>query len=110
MKIINKITDKNYIQWIENFVENIIIQSVLECNEVTIEDVDCDRIYLNIDGEDYDIRTWSYRPVKLDSNGKVCAEMVRYTLFKMVMDDDNSGHGEELNYGCVRIEWSNENN
>ena len=38
------------------------------------------------------------------------AEMVRYTLFKMIMDDDNSGHGEELNYGCVRIEWSNENN
>ena len=110
MKIINKITDKNYIQWIENFVENIIIQSVLECNEVTIEDVDCDRIYLNIDGEDYDIRTWSYRPIRLDSNGKVCTEMVRYTLFKMVMDDDNSGHGEELNYGCVRIEWSNENN
>lgn len=28
MKIINKVTDKSYVQWIKKFVENIITQAV----------------------------------------------------------------------------------
>lgn len=80
---------------LKNLWRILSLKLFLECNKVIIDDVDYDRIYLTIDGEEYDIRTWSYRPIRLDSDGKVCAEMVRYTLFKMIMDDDNNGHGDK---------------
>ena len=40
-------------------------------------------------------------------NGETCAEMVDYTLFKMIMDRDGNGHGEEVCEGRLRIEWNN---
>lgn len=108
LTIINKVNDPNYIQWIEKFVTRVITKSKLSCEEVTIEDVEDDkRIYLNIDEEEYAIRTWNFRPVKLDEEKRPCAEIVDYTLFKMVDDGDGSGHGEEICNGSLRIEWKN---
>lgn len=119
MKIINKVTkvtEEGYIQWIENFVGKVIKKAKLQCQEVVIEDIEWSkRVFLKVDGEDYDIRTWSFHPIKQDSAGKTCAESVRYTLFKTIWDGNGGGHGEEVACGhgeevaCgeLIIEWNN---
>lgn len=108
MKIINKVTEEGYIQWIEDFVSRVIKKAKLKCQEVVIEDIEWSkRVFLKIDGEDYDIRTWNFHPIKQDSNGKTCAEIVRYTLFKMIWNGDGTGHGEEVSEGHLEIEWKN---
>lgn len=113
MTIINKIDSDTlqafgYEQWIEKFVKEVVInQARLECEEVTIEDIEhSKRIFLSIDGKVYNIRTWSFNPVKRDQNNKVCAEMVDYTLFEMI-NDKNGGHGNEIGNGMIRIDWKN---
>ena len=107
MKIINKVTDETYIQWIESFVKEVITRANISCNEVIIEDIEHSKhISLTIDGEEYDIRTWNFRPVKKDKNGETCAEMIEYTLFKMIKDNSGS-HGEEVSEGRIKIEWEN---
>lgn len=108
MTIINKVDDPNYIQWIEKFVTQVIRESNLSCEEVIINDIEDDkRIYLNVNGEEYAIRTWNFRPVKKDEKDRPCAEMIDYTLFRMADDGDGSGHGEEICNGSLRIEWKN---
>lgn len=108
MKMINKVTEESYVQWIENFVINVLYKERLTYTEVIIEDIEFDkRIFLNIDGEEYSIRTWNFRPIDTDKNGNTCAEVVDYTLFKMVSDTDGS-HGEEVGEGSFIIEWTNE--
>lgn len=107
MKITNKVTDETYIQWIESFVKEVITRANISCNEVIIEDVEhSKRIFLTIDGEEYDIRTWNFRPAKKDKSGRTCAEMVDYTLFQMVKDNTGS-HGKEVSEGRNKIEWKN---
>jgi len=108
MKIINKVTEEGYIQWIENFVSRAIKKAKLKCQEVVIEDIEWSkRVFLKIDGEDYDIRTWNFHPIKQDSNDKTCAELVRYTIFKTIWDGDGTGHGEEVSEGHLEFEWKN---
>lgn len=108
VKIMNKVTDKSYIQWIKKFVRDVIYHAGITCNEVIIEDIEhSKRIFLIIDGEEYDIRTWNFRPAKKDKSGEVCAEMVEYTLFKMIMESNGNGHGEIVDEGLLRIEWKN---
>ena len=108
MKIINKVDDLVYIQWIEQFVSQIIQRSKISYEEVIIEDIEYSKyIYLKIDGEEYDIRTWNFHPVKKDEKNHTCAEMVDYTLFRMINDDDGGGHGEEICNGLLKIEWNN---
>ena len=111
MKIINNVDKEvlqtfRYEQWIEQFVEDVINKARLECNEVTIIDLDGKTIYLSIDGKEYNLRTWNFHPVKRDENNKVCAEMVDYTLYEMVKDE-TGGHGNEVSNGMIRIDWKN---
>ena len=107
MKIINKVNDEAYIQWIEEFVNQIIQQSKLQCEEVIIDDIEYSKyIYLSIDGEEYDIRTWNFHSVQKDDKNHTCAEKVDYTLFRIVADDTGS-HGEEICNGYLRIAWKN---
>lgn len=107
MKITNKVTDPGYVQWIEQFVANVITQSEVTCEEVIIEDIEYSkRIFLDIDGEEYVIRTWSFHPIEKDAKGYTCAEMVDYTLFKMI-EDDIGIHGEEIHEGTLAITWKN---
>lgn len=111
MKMINKVTEESYVQWIETFVRHALYKENLlyEVEEVIIEDIEFDkRILLNIDGEEYSIRTWNFRPINVDENGNTCEELVDYTLFKMVVDADGNGHGEEIGEGQFIIEWTNE--
>lgn len=107
MKITNKVTDPGYVQWIEQFVAQVIQKSEILCNEVIVEDIEYSkRIFLDIDGEEYTIRTWSFHPIEKDERGHTCAEMVDYTLFKMI-EDDIGIHGEEICEGSLAINWIN---
>ena len=74
---------------------------------MVIDDIEFSkRVFLTVDGEEFDIRTWNFRPSKKDENGQTCAEMVEYTLFKMFSDELGS-YGEEVDEGYLRIEWEN---
>jgi hypothetical protein len=107
MKIINKVTETSYIQWIEGFVKTVLEKAEIQCNEVAIEDIEFSkRIFLIIDGEEYSIRTWSFHPIGTDANGETCAENVDYTLYEMVNDEAGS-HGENISDGSIKIEWKN---
>ena len=107
MKLINKVTEESYIQWIEKFVTDVLNKGNIKCDEVVIDDIEFSkRVFLTVDGEEFDIRTWNFRPSKKDENGQTCAEMVEYTLFKMVADELGS-YGEEVDEGYLRIEWEN---
>lgn len=102
MKIINKIKCESYEQWIEDFVRGVLESGNVECAEVVIEDIDAERIWLTVDGAEYDIRTWAFEPVHYDAENRPDAEIVRYSLFKMVED-----RGEEIVYSSQRIDWVN---
>lgn len=82
LEITNNVTDKGYIQWLEEFVKAVITKAKLKCSEIIIDDIEWNRnIFLNIDGHEYDIRTWSFIPSEEDEKGHTCAESVSYTLF-----------------------------
>lgn len=108
MKITSKIENNNYTQWITGFIESIINNVDLKCNEVIIDEVDDRRMWLVIDGMDYTVRTWSFEPIAYDSEDRTCAEIVNYTLFKDVPDGDGGGHGEEVCHGVEVIRWDND--
>lgn len=108
MRIVNKVTEKTYIQWIKEFVSKVISLSGLSCEEIIIEDIEYGkRIFLIIDGIDYDIRTWDFVPTDKDANNEICSEIVRYTLFKTVCDGDGGSHSEEVYSGSIKISWEN---
>ena len=87
---------------------DVINKAKLNYKEVVIDDIEFSkRIFLTIDGEEYDIRTWNFHPESEDENGEICSEIVDYTVFKMVMDNNGAGHGEEVSEGRLRIEWNN---
>lgn len=107
MKIINKVTDEGYIQWIEDFVRQVLQKAKLSYEEVVIEDIEpSKRIYLTIDGKEYSLRTWNFHPVEKNENGNTCAEMVEYSLYEMVSNKDGA-HGKEVDFGIMKIEWNN---
>lgn len=107
MNLINKVKEESYIQWIEKFVTEVLNKGNIIGNEVVVEDVEFSkRILLTVDRDEYNIRTWSFHSVEDDENGQTCAEAVVYSLFKMVSDDKGS-HEEEIDEGCLRIEWKN---
>ena len=49
MKITSNIENSNYTQWIAGFVESVINQSDLKCDEVVIDELDDKRMWLIID-------------------------------------------------------------
>lgn len=108
MKITSNIENSNYTQWITGFMESVINQADLKCNEIVIDEVDDDRMWLIIDGAEYAIRTWNFEPVGYDSQGRPCAERVDYTLFKDVSDGNGGGHSEEVCHGVEIIRWDND--
>lgn len=112
MKIINKVNDESYIQWIEKFVTDVLksARAKVKCEEVVIEDIEPSRnITLSIDGTEYVIRTWNFHSVGTDINGNTCAEDVEYTLYEYEMvEDEDGGHGNEVDFGLIRITWKNE--
>ena len=108
MKITSKIENNNYTQWITGFIESIINNVDLKCNEVIIDEVDDRRMWLVIDGMDYTVRTWNFEPIAYDTEDRPCAERVDYTLFRDVPDENGGGHGEEVCHGVEIIRWDND--
>lgn len=107
MRIINKVTDEGYIQWIEDFVRRVLQSAKLSYEEVVIKDIEpSERIFLTIDEKEYTLRTWGFHPVEKDANGNTNAEMVEYTVYEMVADESGS-HGKEVDFGMIKIEWKN---
>lgn len=109
-KIINKVNDESYIQWIEKFVTDVLksARRKVKCEEVVIEDIEPSRnISLSLDGKEYVIRTWNFHQIGTDVNGNTCAENVEYTLYEMVEGEDGV-HGNEVDFGLIRITWINE--
>lgn len=107
MIIINKVTDKAYIQWIEDFVARVLKLAKLSYEKTVIEYVEpSKRIYLTVDEKEYIVRTWGFHPVEKDENGDPCAEMVEYTFFEMVADQ-NGSHGKEVDNNMIKITWKN---
>lgn len=102
MKITSNIENSNYTQWITGFVESVINQADLKCDEVVIDEIDDDRMWFTIDGSEYIIRTWNFEPVTYDLQGRPCAERVEYTLFKYV------SNMEEICRGIEIIRWDND--
>ncbi|MCC8051542.1 MAG: hypothetical protein LIP10_12965 [Clostridiales bacterium] len=102
MRIINKADCESYEQWVEGFVRGVLESGNIDCAEVTIDDLDGDRIWLTVDGAEYHIRTWNFEPVHYDAENRPDAEIVSYSLFK-VLDD----YAEEIEYNSRRIEWVN---
>ena len=110
MKIINKVNDESYVQWIEKFVADVLksARRKVKCEEVVIEDIEPSRnILLSLDGKEYVIRTWNFHQIGTDLHGNTCAEDVEYTLYEMVEDEDGA-HGKEVDFGLIRITWINE--
>ena len=109
MNITNKITDKNYTQWIEDFVKNVIVNDAhIKCEEIVIDSIEPNkRIFIFVDGEEYTIRTWNYQPTCVDSNGFTCEEMVIYTLYKIVGDEHGSC-GNVVFENNIKIKWNND--
>lgn len=65
-----------------------LAEFILTNKEFTINDWDLDRVYLDVAGDEYDIRMWNITDVD-----------IRWTLFKIIDDGDGSGHGEEVSSG-----------
>lgn len=70
---------------IVNFVEQALKKSGISYNEAVIKDVDFDRVYLFIDNEAYDIRTWN-----INSKG------ISYSINKLFAE-----YGEELCHSFI---------
>jgi hypothetical protein len=88
MKIINETSA----DFLNDFVEDVLDKFVRKFNTCEIKDYDLDRVYLSLDGEEFDIRTWDIREV----NNTL---LVRWTLFQMMCGEDGTGGGKEMIFG-----------
>ncbi len=94
-KVTNNVKDEAYTQWIEGFVRSVIHEANIVCSEVVITDIEPNkRIFLLIDGKEYDIRTWSYKPLDEDKEGNLFSETVVYTLYKIIQT--KTDHTEKM--------------
>ena len=105
MAIINKVTEKSYVKWIEEFVCKVIENANIDFDKVEIEDIEFDkRIFIKIDGADYIIRTWNFYPVGTDFQGIPCCELVEYSLFSERLEFVSA---KEVDKGEIEIQWEN---
>ena len=83
MKIVNNTQVDNPNQWIESFVEEVLDNAKIDCKQILIEKIEEEKhIFLDVDGEKYDIRLWAFLPIAADLNGMVCRENVQYMLYR----------------------------
>ena len=94
LKIINNMTETIYVY---NLTKNVLNKHIKEWTKCDIEDYDLDRIYLNIDNEEYTIRTWN-----IISNSKNTVK-IEYTLFHCPRELD---HGIRKGGGTVTTKFN----
>ncbi len=106
MAIINKVTEKSYVKWIEEFVCKVIEHANINFDKVEIEYIEFDkRIFIKVDGVDYTIRTWNFHPIGTDFQGIPCCELVEYSLFSESL---GFASAKEVDKGEIEIQWENE--
>lgn len=106
MKITNQTQADNPNGWIECFVQQVLENARIECEQVLIEEIEEEKhIYLDADGEKYDIRLWAFLPIAADLNGMVCTENVQYMLYRK--KSSNGKEFEEIDDDFIRIERGN---
>lgn len=107
MKIINNIEIDNPNQWIERFVEQVLENAGIDCEQALIEEIDEEkRILLSAGGQRYDIRIQAFLPVAADLNGMVCTENVQYVLYRKNTENGRE-YGEEIDDDFIRIQRGN---
>lgn len=100
MTITNKITEKGYDDWIEDFVRKVIKNANINPRTIEIEGIGGpdEKVFIKVDGVDYVIRTWNFHPMGCDSHGIPCSELVEYSLFLGSL---------ELDKGAIYTQWKN---
>lgn len=107
MEIINNTQAANPNGWIESFVEEVMENAKVSCSQVLIEEIEEEKhIFLDADGEKYDIRLWAFLPIAADLNGMVCTENVQYMLYRK-KSPDNKEYLEQVDDDFIRIERGN---
>ena len=89
MKIINNIEIDNPNQWIERFVEQVLENAGIDCEQALIEEIEEEkRILLSAGGQRYDIRIQAFLPVAADLNGVVCTEhsLPLHSIFTLAVE------------------------
>lgn len=73
------------------------VEHVFKGEDVIIDDYDRSRIYINRnDSDTFTIRMWN-----------VTNKHVEWTLFKNILNEDGSGHGEEIKNGVYKFNKEN---
>ena len=99
----NKVNNPRYKQWIICFVLKVLIDAKIRYYEVFINDIEEDKqIFINVNGIDYIIRTWSFYAINVDDENRTCEEIVDYTLYKLTQNDAETISSNKLN-----IKWNN---
>ena len=107
MKIINTTQADNPNGWIEDFVQQVMENAKIECEQVFIEKIEEEKhIYLDADGEKYDIKLWAFLPIAADLNGMVCTENVQYMLYRKKSLEDKA-FNEAVDDDFIRVERGN---
>ena len=107
MKIINNIETDNPNQWIERFVEQVLENAGIDCEQALIEEIEEEkRILLSAGGQRYDIRIQAFLPVAADLNGMVCTENVQYVLYRKNTENGRE-YGEAIDDDFIRIQRGN---
>lgn len=107
MKIVNNTQADNPNQWIETFVEEVLENAKIDCEQVLIEKIEEEKhIFLDADGGKYDIRLWAFLPIAADLNGMVCTENVQYMLYRKMKESDKE-YTEQIDDDFIRIERGN---
>ena len=108
MEIINNMQADNPNGWIESFVEEVLENAKVCCRQVMIEEIEEEKhIFLDADGEKYDIRLWAFLPIAADLNGMVCTENVQqYMLYRKKSSADKE-YAEQIDDDFIRIERGN---
>ncbi|MFR7663851.1 MAG: hypothetical protein ACLUZ0_12690 [Coprococcus sp.] len=107
MKIVNNTQVDNPNQWIESFVEEVLDNAKIDCEQILIEKIEEEKhIFLDVDGEKYDIRLWAFLPIAADLNGMVCRENVQYMLYRKKNESDKE-YTEQVDDDFIRIERGN---
>lgn len=89
-RIINKIESENWKYQIQDLTFNVLRKSELAYDMCTIKNFDLDRVYLDVDGKEMDIRMWNITEA---DNGFQLA--IIYTLFSF-SDDGAINMGEGM--------------
>jgi|GEM_PF-1660344 hypothetical protein len=107
--LINEVSCKGFMPWIEEVVTYVVNNSGIECSEVVIADVEetYERIHILIDKKNFIIRMNNFQPIKKDDSGNICTESVNYTLYKIIDGDSHSLRDEKVSDGTLCISWKN---